>query len=141
MGFKTICHICFVHASFFTESGTQTRNKRLLGISAFVFSTPCRLHSPPKPPRVAAQEAVLSRKTTGSMINTVRSGPIVPSAPASASVPLWSGVEWSEVEVRPNWSQHRKVTSCVVLVVSAVTHPGHSFGRLSLSSVEHSGSS
>lgn len=106
-------------------------------MSALVPPTPCRLHSPPNPPRVAAQEAALSRETTSSMINTARSGPIVPSAPASVFGPA---VEWSEVEVRPNWSQQRKVTSWLVLVVSAVTHPGHSFGRLSMSSVERNSS-
>lgn len=63
---------------------------------AFVFPTPCRLHSPPNPPRVAAREAALSSKTNGSVMNAVRSGPIVPSAPASALV--GPAVGWSEVE-------------------------------------------
>lgn len=87
---------------FFMESGMYTRNEVVLRMSPFAFFTPCRLHSPPNPPRVAAQEAVLSRKTTGSMINTVRSGPIVPSAPASASVPLLSGVRWRSVQTGLN---------------------------------------
>lgn len=78
-------------------------------MSAFVLSTPCRLHSPPNPPRVAAQEAALSRKTTGSVINTVRSGPIVPSAPASASVPLWNGVRWRSVQTGLTTASHELV--------------------------------
>lgn len=101
--------------------------------------TPCRLYSPPNAPRVAAQEAAQSRETASSTIHTARSGPIVPLAPASVVGP---SVEWSEcAEVcRPGWSQHRKVTSRLALVVSAVTHPEHSFGGLSVSSVEQNSS-
>lgn len=75
----------------------------------FVALRLARLHSPPSPPRVAAQEAVQSRQTTGSRIN------IAPPGLIMIRLLPWSR---REMEVRPIWFQHQSPE----LLVSAAMH-------------------
>lgn len=82
----------------------------IIALMSFGFPPPCRLHSPPSPPRVAAQEAPVSRHNTGNRIIVAPPGII-----------MIRFLPWSrrEVEVRPIWFQHQSPG----LVVSAATHP------------------
>lgn len=76
-----------------TKKTSRFQNDR---VTKVCFPPPCRLHSPPSLPRVAAQEALQSRKTTGRRINIARSGPVMFGS-------CLGGGPAAEVQVRPIW--------------------------------------